>query len=156
MKIKYILLLATIIITIVSCTNKNADYNNSLFDIHAEFQNNIKTLNEKLETDSITTDSALVFLAKSQGNCLAQYNLFKKLAPTTQSVPFHNAVNDLLQKQLNTFNIQNKMYANTEPDKDLSILQDSLDANQLLIDSLDMKVKAAQVEFAKKNKFTLQ
>jgi hypothetical protein len=148
------ILIATI--CIVSCTNKNAEFNNALFDVHNEFQNNLKTLEEKLGADSLTKDSAIIYLANAKSSCDAQYVLFKKISTSKENVSFHTAVDSLLQKQLYGLTIQQKMFTLNEENDEYYKLESLLDNNNTIVDSFDTKVKAAQIDFAKKNKFTLQ
>jgi hypothetical protein len=145
------------VILAYSCTNKEADFNNNLFDIHTAFQNTVKSADEKINSDSITLDSAKLYIADAEKICLTQFALLKNLKPTKAGVPFYNAVKELFEKQLNAFTLQQKIYANgDDAGLEFSNLQDSLDNNKFVIDSLDADVIAKQLEFAKANKFKLQ
>jgi hypothetical protein len=149
---------ATIIaaLTMYSCTNKNAEFNNAIFDVHNEFQNNVKTLEEKLAIDSLTKDSAVLYLATAKSNCEAQYALLKKITPAAGAVQFQNAVDSLLAKQLNSITLQQKMFDLNEENDEYVKLESMLEAQNVIVDSLDVKVKQEQVAFAKKNNFKLQ
>ncbi len=150
------LTIISISVFVISCTNNKAEFNNKLFDIHTSFQNEIKNLDEKLNTDSITTDSANIYLLQTEKNCKLQYDTLLLLKPTTEGIALYNAAKNLFDKQLYSIVLQKRMMLNGEPGKDFSDMQDSLDATTILIDSLDVKLKATQIEFAKNNNFKLQ
>lgn len=141
--------------TIYACSNKNAEYNTAVYQQHSIFQNNLSDLSEKLSADSITNDSARHFIATTKTVCDTIYAAFKKIKAPGKAASFNEAMDLLLQQQLSGLVIRKKLYDDTEPGEAFSLLQDSLDISDAKVDSLNIKVKALQVEFAKACKFKL-
>ncbi len=152
---KKFVLIAAIVIVAVACTNKNADYNNEVYLIHSGVQNALSALSEKLESEGISNDSAINFISLAEKSCGDQLQLLKKVKVPTAANDMHQSIDKLIEKQVFGLGLQKRLYVDTEPGKEFSTLQDSLDLNQAMIDSLDERVKALQINFAKANNFKL-
>lgn len=153
---KKLILAAAVILVVYSCSNKSAEYNNKVYLVYSQTQNIISQLGERLEVDSLTNDSAILFINTAENLCDSQLVALKAIKTPKSALEFHTSLEKLLMQQKAHLVLQKRLYNDAEPGAEFSTLTDSLDINQVIIDSLDAQTKTKQLQFAKANGFKLQ